>query len=57
MAELLERGADPAETAAHLAEAERRLALAAEDVEDPFVLNRLKELEFRVWELRTTLAD
>ena len=57
MAEVLERRADPNERLARLAEAERLLSLAAVDVEDPFVLNRLKELEFRVWELRSELAD
>lgn len=54
---MLERRADPTERLARLAEAERLLSLAAVGIEDPFVLNRLKELEFRVWELRTELVD
>jgi hypothetical protein len=56
MAELVQRRDDDAEPLDRLEVAERQLALACEAVDDPFDLQKLKEAQFAVYEVRTKLS-
>lgn len=55
MAELVQREDTEPDPLDRLRTAERQLALACEDIEDPFDLQKLKEAQFAIYEVRTGL--
>lgn len=52
MGQSLQRQAEPADLATLLEEAEERIDLACEQIDDPIQLNKLKEAEFTLWKIR-----
>lgn len=56
MVQSFDRRVAAPETLARLAEAERQVELACEDVDDPAHLNQLKLAQFKIWEVRDRLT-